>query len=163
MKSETKIVAEPEKQELFIIREFEASRELVFAAFTQPDLLSQWFLPSEQNMGIDFMDYQTGGSYRFLYPGPNGSKVGIFGIVHEILAPVRISKTFEYEGLPEKGLLAIQKTVFETIHEDRTKVTIHFICESVAYRDGLVNSGMEAHSSQCHLSLDQLLVKMKTK
>ena len=159
MKNQTKITAEPGRQELFITREFEAPPEMVFKAFTIPEWLAQWMLPAEQNMRVDFMDYKTGGSYRFILSNINGRDIGIFGVVHEVSAPERIIRTFEYEGLPERGHLALEKTVFETLPGERTKVTIQFICESVEYRDGLVNSGMEKHTSESHKKLDELLAK----
>jgi len=158
-KNETKLIAEPGKQELFITREFDATRELVFKAFNQPEYLVQWFLPVEHKMRIDYMNYQTGGAYRFIMPDANGKEVGISGIVHEMLAPERIIKTFEYEGLPERGHVALQKTLFEALPGDRTKVTIHYVCESVGYRDGLVISGMETHTANCYNGLDTLLTK----
>ena len=158
-KNQTTVIAEPGKQELFITREFDAPRELVFKAFTQPELLVQWFLTIEHKMSIDFLNYQTGGSYRFIMPDANGKGVGLSGVVHEILAPERIIKTFEYEGLPERGHVALQKSLFDILPGGRTKVTIHYICESSAYRDGLVMSGMETQSANCHNRLDELLAK----
>lgn len=159
MKNKTIITAESGKQELFITREFEAPREIVFKAFADPLLLSQWMLPAEHKMRIDHMDSKTGGYYRFIMPDANGKEVGLFGFIHEVQAPERISKTFEYEGLPEKGHVALQKFLFEALPGERTKVTIQYICESVSYRDGLVMSGMEQYSTICHNSLDQLLAK----
>ena len=158
-KNKTVVTAEHGKQELFITREFEAPKELVFKAFTDPEMLTKWFLPIEHKMSIDYIDYRTGGSYRFILPDANGNGVGISGVVHEVLAPDRIIKTFEYEGLPERGHVALQKTLFEALPGERTKITIHYICESVAYRDGLVNSGMEKHNSACYDALDGLLEK----
>lgn len=156
-KNKTKVIAEKGKQELFLIREFNAPRELVFKAFTTPELYSQWMLPKEHNMRIDFMDYRSGGAYRFIVPGTKGEESAIFGVVHEVTAPERLIRTFEFAGLPEKGHLALEKTHFECVNGGKTKVTVHFICESVDYRDGLVNSGMEAHSGACHDVLDSLL------
>lgn len=44
-KNETKIIAERGKQEILIIREFDAPRELVFKAYTDPELYEQWIGP----------------------------------------------------------------------------------------------------------------------
>ena len=52
MSNQTKIIAEPGKQEFFIEREFDAPRELVFQAFTEPDLLVQWIGPDRLRMEI---------------------------------------------------------------------------------------------------------------
>jgi uncharacterized protein YndB with AHSA1/START domain len=157
MKNKTMVVAAPDKQELFLTREFDAPVELVFKALSQPEYLVKWLLPEEQHMSVDYMDFRSGGAYRYLMPGPDGKQVGISGIIHEVLAPHRIIETFEYEGLPERGHVALRKTLFEELPEKRSKITIHFICESVTYRDGLVSSGMEAHTATCHDRLDELL------
>lgn len=159
MKNQIKVNAEPGKQELFITREFDAPREMVFRAFTEPELLAQWYLPAEQKMRIGHLDYRTHGSYRFIMPGPDGNEVGISGVVHELLVPERIIRTFEYEGLPERGHVALEKILFISLPQERTQLTIQFICETVAYRDGLVNSGMETHSVMVYNKLDELLAK----
>ena len=52
MANKTEIIAEPGKQELFIIREFEAPRELVFRAHTDRDIYIQWVGPRELKMTI---------------------------------------------------------------------------------------------------------------
>src|SRR5436190_13316582 len=142
-KNQTQATAEPGKQELFITREFEAPREMVFESFTDPADLVEWLLHSNLEMKIDYMDYRPGGRYRFLLPGPGGKPVGLFGVVHEVLPPERLIRTFEYEGLPERGHVALEKVVFEALPDDRSKVTIQYVCESVQIRDGLVMSGME--------------------
>jgi len=41
-KNKTQIVAEPGRQELFNIREFDAPRELVFRAYSEKEILEQW-------------------------------------------------------------------------------------------------------------------------
>ncbi len=53
MANKTEIVAEPGKQELFITREFEAPRELVFKAYTDPEMLVQWLGPRNLKMRIE--------------------------------------------------------------------------------------------------------------
>jgi uncharacterized protein YndB with AHSA1/START domain len=156
MKNQVKVTAEVGKQEHFIIREFDAPREMVFKAFTDPELIVQWLVAKEQ---IDYLIHKTGGSYRYLMPDPTGKEIGLSGVFHEVLAPERIIETFEWEGLPERGHVALKKTMFETLPNKRTKVTLHYICESVVYRDGLINSGMELHTSHMFNKLEELLIK----
>src|ERR1700761_270308 len=66
-KNQTKIIAEKGKQELFIIREFDAPRELVFKAFAEPDLLIQFLGPKDLKMRIDYYDFKNRGSYRYIH------------------------------------------------------------------------------------------------
>src|ERR1700743_3201431 len=100
MKNQTKIVAEKGEQQLFIHREFEAPRELVFKAFSDPQLITQWLSPCDLTMRIDYFDSRTGGSYRFIHTNPQGMEFAFNGAIHESLAPERIIRTFEFEGLP---------------------------------------------------------------
>ncbi|HMV86880.1 MAG TPA: SRPBCC family protein [Blastocatellia bacterium] len=158
-KNATEIKAAPGKQEVFIVREFDASRDLVFEAFTKPELLAQWFLPKELRMKIDVMDCRTGGSYRHTHTHAGGMQFGFNGVYHEVTAPERIIKTSEFEGLPERGHVVLEITTFEVLPDERTQVTIHSICRSVAQRDGMVNAGMEPALTVAHHQLDELLAK----
>jgi uncharacterized protein YndB with AHSA1/START domain len=158
-KNRTQAIAEPGKQELFITREFDAPREMVFESFTDPADLVEWLLHSNLEMKIDYMDYQPGGKYRFLLLGPGGKPVGLFGVVHEVLSPERLIRTFEYEGLPERGHVALEKVLFKALPGDRCIVTIHYMCESVEFRDGLVRSGMEQAFTESFEKLDRMLDK----
>ena len=65
-KNNTKITAEPGKQELFIIREFNAPRELVFKAFTDPELYAQWIGPRELKTTIEIFEPKNGGFWRYI-------------------------------------------------------------------------------------------------
>ena len=160
-KQQTRLTAEVDKQELFIERIFDAPRELVFEAFSNPAWIAQWLVPTKDHMRIDYANYLTGGAYRYIMPDLQGKEVGLFGIFHEVQAPERIIRTFEWGGLPEKGHAALEKTIFEALGSDQTKVRIQFICESVGFRDGLVQSGMEPRYNECYKNLDTLLEKVK--
>jgi len=159
-KNETKIIAEPGKQELFIIREFEAPRELVFKACTDPKLISQWMGPREFTMEIDKFDARTGGTWRYSSVGADGTAYGFHGCFHEITAPERAIQTFEFEGLPEKGHVSLETARFEILPGNRTKVTIQTVFQSVADRDGMMQAGMERGVHDSHARLDELFEKM---
>src|ERR1700749_985938 len=97
--NKTIITAEPGKQELFITREFDASRENVFKAFTTPEILVEWLGPRELKMRIDKYDVRSGGSYRYIHTDPKGYEYGFHGVIHEVLPLQRVIQTFEFEGL----------------------------------------------------------------
>jgi len=158
-KNATEIKAEPNRQEFFIAREFDAPREKVFEAFTDPALLAQWFLPKELNLKIDVMDCRTGGSYHHVHTHANGMQFGFIGVFHEVAVPERIIKTSEFEGLPERGHVVLEITSFEVLPGDRTKVTIQSVCRSVVQRDGMLKAGMKPAITIAHNQLDELLAK----
>jgi uncharacterized protein YndB with AHSA1/START domain len=151
------ITAEPGRQELFIIREFDAPRELVFKAFVIPELMVKWLGPRDVTMTIDYYDSRSGGSYRYIHSDANGNSYGFRGVIHEVKAPERIIQTFEFEGLPDDGHVTLDASIFEELPGNRTKVTIHSVCRSVADRDGMMASGMERGISEGYSRLDELL------
>lgn len=156
-KNQTKVVAEPGRQELFITREFEAPRELVFKAFTDPDLLTRWLGPCDMTMRIDVMEPGDGGYWRFVHIDQKGNEYGFHGVTHEVAAPERVIRTFEFEGLPERGHAAMETAIFEALPGDRTRVTVQSVFRSVADRDGMVQSGMERGVVDSHQKLDEVL------
>jgi uncharacterized protein YndB with AHSA1/START domain len=161
--NKTMVKVEPGKQELFVYREFEAPRELVFKAFTDPKLLSQWMRPCNMNLHIEQFDSVDGGAYRFTQTDPMGGKHAFRGVVHEICAPERVIRTFEYLNLPERGHVLLDTLHFEALPDNRTRLTIQSVFQSVGDRDGMVQAGMENGISETHQLLDELLVKLAGK
>lgn len=161
-KNETKIIAEQGKQELFIIREFEAPREIVFRAFSEEELLTQWAAgPNEMTVRYEKFEPYAGGSYRFINTIPaNGMEFAFHGVCHEHTAPERIIQTFEFEGLPEKGHVVLETSRFEDLPGGRTRLTVQSVFQSVADRDGMVQSGMERGVVDSYARLDELLEKV---
>lgn len=163
MKNPTKITAEQGKQEFFIEREFDAPRELVFRAFNEAELLSQWLGPTSLTMEIEKFDSRTHGSYRFLHADCNGSGMtfGFNGVIHEVHPPERIIRTFEFEGLPERGHVSLEFLTLIALPNNRTKLHIQSVFKSVEDRDGMVNSGMEGGMNEGFAKLDALFEAIK--
>lgn len=157
MENKTQILAEKGKQELFIIREFDADRELVFRAFSEPDLLMQWMGPKEMKTVINKLDNHSHGSWRFTHIDPNGNSHAFNGAIHEVFAPERIIRTFEYEGMPKKGHVSLEFLELESLPDSRCKITVQVIYKSVMDRDGHIQSGMERGVVDSHQRLDVLL------
>lgn len=157
--NKTKIIAEKGKQEFFIEREFEAPRELVYRAFSEPDLLVQWLGPDKLEMRIEKYDNRSGGSYRFIHVDEKGNEYGFNGTIHEVLAPERVIRTFEFEGLPERGHVSLEFATFEALENNRTRLKVQSVFKSVADRDGMIQSGMEGGMNEGFDKLDKLLQK----
>lgn len=156
-KNQTSLTAEPGRQEYFITREFEAPRELVFKAFTDPDLVVQWLGPRDLTMRIEKWEARAGGTYRYTHARKPGEEYGFRGVFHECAAPERIIQTFEFEGLPEKGHVCLSTTRFESLEGGRTKVIIQDVYQSIADRDAAIKSGMEKGIIESNERLDELL------
>ncbi|HII92047.1 MAG TPA: SRPBCC family protein [Methanosarcina sp.] len=157
----TKITAEPGKQEIIITREFDAPRELVFKAFTDPELYTQWLGPRGLTMTLETFEPRNGGSWRYIQKDAEGNEYAFHGVNHEVLSPERIIGTFEFEGLPEKGHVILETARFEELPGNRTKLTSQSVFLSVVDRDGMLQSGMEEGVNDSYNHLDELLEKLQ--
>ncbi|MGH7765740.1 MAG: SRPBCC family protein [Candidatus Dormibacteraceae bacterium] len=155
---EAEYVIEPGQQEMIITRMFDAPRELVYRAFTEPQLLAQWWGPRRYTNQIDKFDVKPGGQWRIVQRGEDGSEHAFRGVHHDAVAPERIVATFEYEGLP--GHVSLGTTTFEAVG-NQTRMSAQSLFQSVGDRDGMVASGMREGSDESYDRLAQLLEKMK--
>jgi uncharacterized protein YndB with AHSA1/START domain len=161
--NQTNVLAEPGKQEIVIRREFDAPRELVFKVCTDPKLLPQWWGPRYLSTEVDKMDVRAGGEWRFINRDAAGNEYGFHGVYHEILAPERVIDTFEFEGLPETGHVTLETMKLEELPGGRTRLTVQSVFQSVAERDGMLQSGMEEGVSDTYNRLEELIEKLKGK
>jgi len=153
----TEIIAEPGKQELFIIREFDAGRDEVFHAFSDPETLVQFYAPFDLTMHFNYADYRTGGSYSWCNKR-NGKTVCTFnGVIHDVTAPLRIILTSEFMELPERGNVVLETIKFDELPGNRTRVTIHDVCPTVAIRDAMIAHGMDKGVIDVFRKLDGVL------
>ena len=160
-KNKTVLTVEPGKQELFIFREFEAPRELVFKAHTDPNLYAQWLGPRDLTTTFETFEPVSGGRWRFIQKDKDGNEFGFHGVNHDVTAPERIIGTFEFEGLPESGHVILETTKFEALPGSRTRVTTQSVFQSIEDRDGMVAAGMERGVVEGFERLDELLEKLK--
>lgn len=156
----TTITAEPGKQEMLITRDFDAPRELVFRAFTEPELYVQWLGPRRLTTMLETFEPRSGGKWRYIQKDQSGNEFGFHGVYHEVLAPQRIIDTFEFEGLPEVGHVALETLTLEVLPGGRTRLIAHSVFQSVADRDGALQSGMEEGVIDSHERLAELLKKL---
>jgi len=157
---QTTIHAEPGKQEMRITREFDAPRELVFRAFTDPELYVQWLGPRRLTMLLDTFEPRSGGRWRYIHKDQSGNAFGFHGVYHEVRAPERIIDTFEFEGLPEAGHVCLETLTLEAVPGGRTRLIAQSVFQSVADRDGALQSGMEEGLNESYERLTDLLEKL---
>ena len=159
-KNEVNVKAEPGKQELFITREFDAPRQLVFKAHVDPKLYMQWLGPHGYEMILETFEPVSGGRYRYIHKDRDGNEYGFHGTFHEMSEDLMI-QTFEFEGLPERGHVVLDTMRLEKLPGDRTRITIQSVYQSVEDRDGMVQSGMEKGVREGYERLDDILAEMK--
>ena len=158
--AKTEVIAEKGKQELFITRNFDAPRELVFKAFSTPEIMVQFHAPFGANMKFNYADYKNGGSYSWTQSDNDENIFCTFkGVIHEITFPERIIQTTELEGLPESGHVVLEILTFESLSDGKTNLTIQDVCRSVADRDAMIDSGMDSGLVVVFEQLDELIKK----
>jgi uncharacterized protein YndB with AHSA1/START domain len=150
--SKTTVIAEPGKQEVVMIRTFNAPRELVFKLYTDPGRIPQWWGPGTT---VHEMEPQPGGRWRFVQRDDDGNEYGFHGVYHDITAPERVINTFEFEGMPGHVLL---ETVTFSEENGKTTYRSQSVFQSVEDRDGMVMSGMEVGANASLDRLEALLV-----
>lgn len=156
----TIFIVEPGKQEVVITHIFDAPCDLVFKAYTDPNLLVQWWGPRYLTTRIDQMDVRKGGIWRFVQNDSNGNEFAFNGVYHAVWAPERIVDTFEFEGMP--GHVLLETATFED-QDGKTLLTVKSVYQSVEDRDGMVQSGMEGGLTESMDRLEELLEKLPIK
>jgi uncharacterized protein YndB with AHSA1/START domain len=87
-------VSTPGDREVVVTRVFDAPRELVFDAFTKPELVKRWLLgPPGISMPVCDIDLRVGGRFRYVWRLPNGNDMGMGGVFREIVRPERLVHT----------------------------------------------------------------------
>jgi uncharacterized protein YndB with AHSA1/START domain len=150
----------PTDREIHVERVFDAPRDQVFAAFTDPKLIPEWWGPRGTTAVVEQMDVRPGGSWRFVIRNSDGSDDAFRGTYREVTPPERIVQTFEWEGMP--GHVSVETATFEELG-DRTKVTTTSLFHTTEERDGMLGSGMEGGMNETYARLDELLARLASR
>ena len=154
--NETTITAKPDTPFIEVVREFDAPRERVFSAWTDPQLLPQWLGPREVTMKLLTYEARTGGSYRYIHADERG-EYGFRGVFHNVVPHELIIQTFEYDGAPDQVSLDI--TSFEDLGGGRTRMHGRTVFSTVENRDAMLAGGMEHGLRDSMARLDEVLAR----
>jgi uncharacterized protein YndB with AHSA1/START domain len=146
----------PSDREIRIERVFDAPRDLVWQAFTDPKLVAQWWGRGNK-LVVERLEVERAGHWRFVEHAPEGVH-GFEGRFREVTPPERLSMTFEWDGFP--GYVIIENVDFEAMGKDRTRVVNLSQFYSTEERDGMLASGMEEGLNQSYAALDRLLATL---
>jgi uncharacterized protein YndB with AHSA1/START domain len=141
-----------------IEREFDAPRDLVFRAYTDPEMLVQWLGPRKYKMTIESWEPRDGGKWRFIHSDDDGNAYGFHGVFHGEQTPDGMLQTFEFEGAP--GHVSLEKLVLEE-RDGKTTVRNHAVYQSIEARDAMIDSGMESGMNDGFDRLDDLLARLR--
>ena len=152
--TELKVTAEPGVPQVLTERSFDAPRDLILRAFTEPELLAQWLGPRALTMTVDEYDLRPGGRWRYVHADADGNEYGFHGVFHSDPSPDGFVQTFEFEGAP--GHVSLDTMTMEE-RDGRTIVHTNSLFQSVEARDAMVQSGMADGMSQGYDQLEELL------
>jgi uncharacterized protein YndB with AHSA1/START domain len=151
---ETQITAEPGIPQVVMTREFDAPRELLFRAYTEPELLEQWLGPRRLTMTVDRLDVRHGGEWRYVHRDDDG-EYGFRGVFHGTPSvDDGIVQTWEYEGAP--GHIHLETAKFEE-RDGGTRLVLSAVYQTVEARDAEFAAGMESGAREALERLDELV------
>jgi uncharacterized protein YndB with AHSA1/START domain len=136
----------PTDEQILITRKFDAPKELVFKAWTTPELVRRWWHANRGEMTVCEIDLRAGGAWRYVMVADDGMEVGFHGVYREIVPNERLVSTEIYEGLPEgvsEDDAATVNTATFAEQDGRTLVTLLVQCANRFSRDAIIESGME--------------------
>ena len=158
MTTDIDIEAKPGQQEVVITHEFQAPRELVYRAYTEPELVARWWGPRYLINDVHEHDARAGGSWRVVQRTPDGTEHAFHGVYHLAEAPSRIVRTFEYEGAA--GHVSLETLELEDLGGGRTRAIQHAVFQSLGDRDAMLSSGMELGVREGFERLEELLAEL---
>ena len=152
-RSQLSVRAEGER-EIHSERTFDAPRERVFAAYTDPELIPRWWGRRIDTTVVEQMEPVSGGDWRFRCESPEGTIV-FRGTYREVTAPERLVQTFEWDGMP--GYVSIDFAEFEDLGDGCTRLVINSVFFAAEERDGMIEAGMEKGFGETLDRLEELL------
>jgi uncharacterized protein YndB with AHSA1/START domain len=143
----------PAEAQILITREFDAPKELVYKAWTTPELVKRWWSGERGEVTLAEIDLRVGGTWRYVMVG-EGFEVGFHGEYRELVPNERIVSTEVFEGMPDAASV---NTLTLTEVDGRTLLTILVQHSSKEHRDGHVNSGMEVGLQEALNALERVV------
>ncbi|HEX3082064.1 MAG TPA: SRPBCC domain-containing protein [Candidatus Saccharimonadia bacterium] len=152
------ITITPGESTATIERTFDAPRDKVFKAMTTKELIEKWWVGPGFTTTVEEYNPHDGGTWKFLHV-KGDEKYHFFGVFHEV-SPERVIQTFEFDGLPERGHVIMQRMELTETSDGKTKMRITETYFSVADRDGMYQTGAEAGLNASYDALDKVLAEL---
>ena len=141
-------------REFVLEHTFHAPAAKVFAAYTDPRLVPQWWGPKGGSIRVDAMDVRPGGKWRFVQRDPRGAEMVSGGTYLEVKSVHRLVYTFQVEGQPGGPLTA---TVDLKETGGTTRLTLTNLCATKEERDAMLKYGAAAGAKMVWDRLAELL------
>jgi uncharacterized protein YndB with AHSA1/START domain len=154
----------PTDEQILIEREFDAPPELVYKAYTTPELVERWWHANRGEVKSVEIDLRVGGRWRYVMTACGGPEVGFHGEYREIVPNERLVATEFFEGVPE-GVSEEDATTLNTVTftevNGRTKLTLLVQAKNRMTRDAIIESGMEDGLQDALALLEQAALSLR--
>lgn len=154
MELKTKIQAPEDKQELIITRTFDLPLELLFKAYEDPEIVEQWM-----GTRVVKLENRKHGSWQIETSHDGNVVFGANGVILEFVPNEKITRTFEMENSPFPVQLEFFE--FEKLTDSTSKLTMHLVFKSVAYRNQLLQMPFAQGLNMAHNRLQEIVNKLK--
>ena len=162
--SGTATVTLPTDEQILVTREFDAPRQLVYKAWTTPELVKRWWSGLRGEMTIAEIDLRVGGMWRYVMVARGGFEVAFHGEYREIVPDERIVTTEVYEmpeaEVPSEAEAPLNIITFTEV-DGRTTLTLLVQTTSKELRDTIIDSGMEAGMQEGLDLLEQVAISLR--
>lgn len=150
-------LTKPNDRTFRVEREFDAPREHVWRALTDPTLLAKWWGRGNR-LDVERLELYPGGHYRFVEHAPEGD-FAFHGRVQDIQEPDVIEQTFAWDGMT--GHPSIDSIRLMPLPGDRTKLVSTTVFENRKERDEMLAQGCEDGMNQSYAALDRVLDQLR--
>jgi uncharacterized protein YndB with AHSA1/START domain len=161
--SGTAKVTLPTDDQILITREFDAPKDLVYRAYTTPELVKRWWSGKRGQVTSAEIDLRVGGTWRYVMVANEGFEVAFHGEYREIVPNERIVTTEVYEGVPEDQ--QPDEDVVNVVEfaeaDGRTTLTLLVQCPTREVRDTIIDSGMEAGMQEGMDLLEEVAISLR--
>lgn len=148
-------ITTPDDLTIRMEREFDYPRELVWEAYTEPELLAQWLGPHGTNMQVE-ADVREGGTYTWIE-----GEIRFWGEYREVRAPEVLESTFEFSGAP--GHVSVDRLELQELDGGRTLAVATSSFDSKEDRDAALQSGMEKGVIEGYEKMDAVLERLSNR
>jgi uncharacterized protein YndB with AHSA1/START domain len=155
--SGTAVVTLPSDTQVLITRAFNAPRQLVFKAYTTPELVRRWWAGRRGQVTLAEIDLRVGGTWRYVMTSSEGFEVAFHGTYREIVPDERLVHTEVYEAMPDAEVV---NTITFAESDGRTKMTVLIDCGTREIRDGMMASGMEVGMQEAYDLIEEIAIEL---
>ena len=149
-------VTTPTEREFRTERVFDAPRQTVWRAYSEPELIAQWWGRGNR-LDIEKFEFTRGGHWRFV-EHVDGEQHGFEGRFREVTPIERIVMSFEWDGMPAHVIIETLELI--DLGDGRTQVVTNSLFHTTEERDGMMQAGMEGGLNESYAALDRLLATL---